>query len=426
MILSKVIRSNFFSFFVTLIIPSFISGPFLPNLILGLSSFVFLIFVIKRKIFFLFRNSFFYFFFSFCIICIFSSLLSDDIIFSLKTSLFYFRVGIFAALFSFLISINKQFIKYFFLMLSLTYSILIIDGFFQYFNGYNLIGLTVEGWNKTRISSFFGKELILGSFLSRFLPIFIAIYFFLEKKIKITIFFFILLVLISNLIFLSGERASFFILLLILFFLFLIKHKKIFFLFFSIFILITIFSYSNQKLLERMSTDVLKGFQLIKEKNQAEQSDKKKIIFFSDGHDNLIRTAYNMFKDKPILGIGPNMFRKHCSNLKYINNPNKHFCDTHPHNFYVQILAETGVSGILIILVFLLNIIYRLLVSFRNIYSKKNNNNYQIFILAGLFITLFPLTTNGNFFNSWLVSIYSILIGFYLNIFYNKKINLKK
>jgi hypothetical protein len=421
MILNKIIRSNFFSFFVILIIPSLISGPFLPNLIMGLSSFIFLIFVIKKKFFFLFKNSFFYFLFFFCIICIFSSLLSDDIIFSLKTSLFYFRVGIFAALISFLISTNKQFIKYFFLMLSLTYCILIIDGFFQYFNGYNLIGLSVEGWDKTRISSFFGNELILGSFLSRFLPIYIAIFLILEKKIKIKNFFFILLILVSSLIFLSGERASFFILLLTFFFLFLIKFEKKFFLLFSIFILISIFSYSNPKLFNRMSINVLKDFQLIKENNQAKQIDEKKIIFFSDGHDNLIRTAYNMFRDKPILGIGPNMFRKKCSNLKYINNPNKHFCDTHPHNFYIQILAETGVLGALIILVFLLNIIYKLLVILKNIYSKKINNNYQILILAGLFITLFPLTTNGNFFNSWLASIYSILLGFYLNTFYNKK-----
>ena len=57
----------------------------------------------------------------------------------------------------------------------------------------------------------------------------------------------------------------------------------------------------------------------------------------------LIKTAFNMFLDKPILGHGPKMFRVICKNEKYQVGIKP--CDTHPHNFYIQLLAETGIIG---------------------------------------------------------------------------------
>jgi O-antigen ligase len=422
--INTLIKSNFFLFFVALIIPSLITGPFLPNLILGTSAFFFLIFVFKNKLWFVFNNNFFYFFFSFCFVCILSSLLSDNIIFSLKTSLFYFRVGIFAALISFLISNNKKFNNFFFLSLCISFVVLLVDGFYQYFNNYNLLGYVVEGWNRTRLSSLFGKELILGSYLSRLLPIFIALLLINKKNNKLQKFYWLIFCLVSILIYLSGERASFFFLLLNLcILLILVKFKKKFLIFSFIFIIISIFSYSNDKLFYRMSKSVLiNDLKVITEDNKINLKNSEPIIFFSEGHDNLIRTAYNMFKDKPLLGVGPNMFRKKCSEENYAYNKSKHFCDTHPHNFYVQILAETGIFGFAILVLFFLNICREILIRFRNLYFKnKKVNNYETSVLISLFIASFPFITNGNFFNSWLVTIYSICIGFYIQFAYKNK-----
>ena len=140
--------------------------------------------------------------------------------------------------------------------------------------------------------------------------------------------------LVSVLIYLSGERASFFFLLLNLcILLILVKFKKKFLIFSFIFIVISIFSYSNVNLFNRMFKNVLiKDLKLITEDNKINLKNAEPTVFFSEGHDTLIRTAYNMFKDKPLLGVGPNMFRKKCSNDNYAYNKNKHFCDTHPHN----------------------------------------------------------------------------------------------
>ena len=53
----------------------------------------------------------------------------------------------------------------------------------------------------------------------------------------------------------------------------------------------------------------------------------------------------------PIKGIGPSGTRKTCKNLD--TNlpdwlPGKNYCGNHPHNFYIQLFAETGLIGLII------------------------------------------------------------------------------
>ena len=61
---------------------------------------------------------------------------------------------------------NKKMLNIFLLILSF----LLFDSFFQFFFGVNLLGYKISS---NRISSFFGDELILGSYLVRLLPIII-------------------------------------------------------------------------------------------------------------------------------------------------------------------------------------------------------------------------------------------------------------
>jgi hypothetical protein len=63
-----------------------------------------------------------------------------------------------------------------------------------------------------RVSSFFGHELIMGSYLSRLSPLVFGLYILNKNYNKFFSFFiFALFVLIEGLVFLSGERTSFFI-----------------------------------------------------------------------------------------------------------------------------------------------------------------------------------------------------------------------
>jgi hypothetical protein len=203
----KPISLKLIGFICAFIIPLLVTGPFLPDLLLSILSLFFLYFCYKKSHYNIFYNNYFLAFLAFWTVCILSSLLSEDILLSLKSSLPFIRIGIFAIFISFLIKQDESILKYFYVFFFLTFSILIIDGYYQYFNKYNLLGFPVG--THDRVSSFFGDELILGSYLVRLMPLFIALFIIRENKKSLEkIIFLIILILTSVLIFISGERAS--------------------------------------------------------------------------------------------------------------------------------------------------------------------------------------------------------------------------
>jgi O-antigen ligase len=141
---------------------------------------------------------------------------------------------------------------------------------------------------------------------------------------------------------------------------------------------------------------------------------------FTPAHDSLIRTAYNMFLDKPLVGHGPKMFRVICKDEKYATRVTP--CMTHPHNFYVQLLAETGIIGFSFLFSVFVYVLYCAYRQFKSIAlrQKRYLTDYQVCLLAGILITVWPLTTNSNFFNNWLMIVYSLPVGFYLHSIYGK------
>ena len=107
----------------------------------------------------------------------------------------------------YLIDKDKAILNYFYYSLILCFSALVIDGYVQYFNGVNLIGFKITG---IRVSSFFGDELIMGSYLSRLFPLLFAL-FLVRQKQKFEIYFIgFLFIFVDVLIYLSGERSAFF------------------------------------------------------------------------------------------------------------------------------------------------------------------------------------------------------------------------
>ena len=281
--------------------------------------------------------------------------------------------------------------------------------------GINLSGFKISG---IRVSSFFGDELIMGSYLSRLFPLLFAL-FLVRKKHKFEIYFIgLLFILVDILIFMSAERTSFFFLnLSTVFIIILIKEYQKFRLitFIIAMVFVLILSLNSSILSERMFKGPAKDMGLI------ENSKEKEPVIFTPVHDSHIRTAYNMFKDKPIFGHGPKMFRVICKDKKYVVS--KSPCSSHPHNFYIQLLSETGIIGFLFLFIALSYVIYTALRQLKAIIlrQKKPLTDYQVCLLAGILISVWPFSPNGNFFNNWLMVVYSLPVGFYLHSIYGKK-----
>ena len=335
-------KNQIINFLIASTIPFLILGPFFPDLIVSISTLIFLFYAVKKKDFYYFNNKPSIIFFIFCLYCILVTLLSaEDRLLSFESSLFYFRIGIFSCLIWYLIENDKSILKYFYYVLVICFSALVVDGYLQFFTGSNIIGLPKLG---VRISSFFGNELILGSYLSRLFPLLFAL-FLVKEKNKYEIYYVgLLFILVDLLIYISGERTAFFFLnLSTLFIIILIKEYQKFRLitFLIALILIVGLTLNSEKLFNRMIKGPAQSMGL------AIENQNKNI--FTSGHDSLIKTAFKMFKDKPILGHGPKMFRVICKNEKYQIGIKP--CDSHPHNFYVQLLAETGIIGFSFLLI---------------------------------------------------------------------------
>ena len=390
----------FFRIPVTLfsLIPFFlITGPFLSDLSVSIISILFLIYCLKRNNFSYFNHKYFYFFLIFWIYLIMNTLINNFNLDSFKISFFYFRYGVFVIAIATFLKEDYEFIKYFFYCIFICFTILVLDGLYQYLAGENILG-----WKSTaRTSSFFGDEKILGSYLSRLWPIFFGLCLFIFKK-ENKLYLFVILIFISSeaLIFLSGDRTSFFYINLSAIFVILFSQKllktRLIILLSSILVL-TIISFINPTAKERVFDLTIKQMKGVEERLPQEQE----IFIFSRTHTHHYISALKMFLDNKILGVGVKNFRNFCNDGKY--KISKDSCTTHPHNIYIQILTETGIIGFLFLLTGLIYfckyILKHLILKFKR---KYYFNDFEICILSGIAIYLWPIVPTGNIFNNWL------------------------
>lgn len=407
-----------------------ITGPFIPDLSVTLMALIFIYISIKEKYWKYYDNYYFKFFIVFNVYLVGISFFSDDIFISLKSSLFYFRFIIFALCIWFLFDVTDFHFKkkYSIFLLSLLI-ILSIDSLIQYLLGYNIIG--ISPFEDNRMSSFFMDRLVLGSFLIRLLFLSITLYLITHLKFnKYNLIYYFSLIVICAGILVSGERTSFGLLILSCFIFFLIFrfNFKLSMPILIGFIFILTISAFDKNVRYRIFIEPLHQSNLISEKILKNYNDVKegyihdndKPILFSKEHSAHYLTAYKIFLDNVLIGTGPKMFRKKCSDVKYNSGINS--CTTHPHNLILQFLSETGLIGLFFYLVMFFYVCLNLLKKiFRFNHSNKND-----YILAGCLISLlanlFPLVPSGNIFNNWLSIIFYLPFGVYL---YYKKVNYK-
>lgn len=327
---------NSISSFSQIIIISFpfllISGSLLPDTACVLIGIFYLIFAIKNKSLAECKNYIIYFLILIFIYINLNSFFSFNPKISFGTSLPFFRIILFIVGLSYFLNKHKNLKIYFFYSSCVSICLLLIDSLVQYFYGINLIGLKLL--DETRVSSFFGKELIMGSFVARILPLVLALSYFIDsihiKNIRTAILFFS-----GFLVLLSGERTSFLLYLFsLILFLFLNYNKKQIFVFLSIFLLFFLILFSfNSKPVNRIFYHTF---------NQL--SETRNIFNFSYRHNLHFYTANKMFQDSKLIGQGIKSFRFLCSNPKFtaLNKiiEDKKFIS--PKNGYVYFLVDEG------------------------------------------------------------------------------------
>ena len=114
------------------------------------------------------------------------------------------------------------------------------------------------------------------------------------------------------------------------------------------------------------------------------------------------------------IGGGIKNFRYYCHvNPKSKNTDFK--CNMHPHNYFLEILTETGLIGFFLTLTIFSTVIYLTFIKKYFLKSSLNNNKIIVPFIFLFLVEIFPLKSTGSFFTtnnaSFLFLIMSILIA---------------
>ena len=383
------------------------------------------IYIFKIKIFVISNKIYKYLFFSFFFYLIFITTLNNWSISSLDElyklhlvkSFFFLRFLLLFFIITKLIE-NKFFdTKKFFLSCSFWALLISGDVFIQYIFGKNIFGFAVMP--SGRATSFFGEELIAGGFLQKFS---IFLIFLISIKIKnknylnLIIIFLFIIFLIPIIFTYNRMPLVIFLSSFLLFFLIERKFKEIFTILISSFLVVlVIINFSSST---KIKTDFQKFYYESKDiafnifplfKN----NEKVSKTFYETGYLIHFNSGIQIWKQNKFFGNGLKSFR-----LKCVFAENQ-ICNTHPHNYLIEILVDSGIIGLfLIYLIFLLG-----LINFVKFYLNETNLNNRltsvVFFLL-IFFEFFPFRSTGSFFTTSNASFIFLILSIFLNI---KKLN---
>jgi O-antigen ligase len=291
--------------------------------------------------------------------------------------------------------------KIFLIALLFILSFIIIDVWWQYIFGYDLLGNPGLP-DINRLTGPFRDNPVPGIFIARYLFLILYLGYFIKYiqiPIKNTLFIFIILLLGTLSIYITGERMALIIFIsgasIISIGLFL-QYKKIRkYILFSLFLIISLLVIAQQafpKLNDRMIIDLF----------------YKLSNFSSSDYMLVFKSAYAVWIENPILGTGFHQYRDACIGLGYWGSGGG-VC-FHPHNISLELLSETGVIGFLLYFILIGSIAYSCI---KPLIQKKD---WLLLSLSFslLFISFFPLIGGMSLFNNWIGSTIWLLVGWVL------------
>ena len=328
---------------------------------------------------------------------------------------------------------DSNILNYKIFIITAAFSVVLVslDVIYQYIFDFNIIGLKSYGTHNTGV---FGDEIISGGYIQNFSFFALFFLFFILNKKKNIKFLLspILFNILGLSILFSGNRMPLVLFLFgsFLIILFIKKLRKIMLLN-SIFFIIAAGVVINldpdkKNRMESIIGDTKKIFTRTAELERENKSYNLNINYEEleqHGYTELFLTAIDTWKMNKLFGNGIKSFRIDCG--KFQNPKKDRICSNHPHNYYLEILTETGIVGLLIV-IFIGSLF--LIFIFKNFkFFRENNLNDLFFIAASMswILEMFPIKSTGSFFstnNAAYILLMSGIILSYKKMSQNKKV----
>ena len=132
----------------------------------------------------------------------------------------------------------------------------------------------------------------------------------------------------------------------------------------------------------------------------------------------IFKTALDVASDHPVFGVGVHNYQAVCTEDKYgpqlVGPNNFKRCQGHPHNTYLQWLAETGGVGLVLYSVFAALVLIALG------QAARFHRGDMLFVGLGVAVALrlWPLQTATSFYSTWSAAPFFLILGWAL--FYSR------
>jgi len=432
----KVFQSrNVLNFLICFFPLSFVFGNLIVNIEIVLISLLG-IFIYKKNIFFFDNKKTIIVLFAFFLLLIFSTLLFHNFYLDsprVIKSILFLRYFFFFLVISTVVK-NKDFnFKYFSLSCFLITIFLSIDIIFQTYEGVNLLGYPQQ---TNHSSGIFGTELIAGGYIQKFCLIGLIFLTFTSSSLNKTILYISLSSLILGMgIFFSGNRMPFILFIISIFIslFFVKKYRSTIFFVLTLMLIFLIIVLNNNNVIKKKYISFFSNSiyiaKILKDeiKNDFKESGSLKIP--GSGHGVIFVSSLHTWLEKPFLGRGIRSFGITCRKNQFIFYPGKNdygglknrSCAPHPHNYYLEILNDTGLIGMSLIAITII------MIGINNInFYKARNFKYSFInyiLILTLFVELIPIRSSGAFFSTANASFIFFLLGLIINLHKNNDHN---
>ena len=345
-------------------------------------------------------------------------------------TILYLRYFFLYMVIRFLIIENKINFKWFFISCSVFCIFVSFDIFYQFIFSKDIFGFVSQDPNG--LSGPFGDERIAGGYLHKFsiFSFFLFPFFFKFKKIYLSIILSILFIIFVVAIILSGNRMTLalYLMCILLILIFEKKTRKYIPISFVATIAIFYFIFSNNDQLKNHFHGLYaKGKQMaqIFVSENLTKSSKVPGYLIPDYYQEF-KTFYGTWLMNKYIGGGVRSFRHNCWKRTVIKSNERGTCSTHPHNYYLEILTDLGLLGLMFSSLIFLIAIYETLIRKYFLKTQVIDQYANKLIIPFIFVFLseiFPIRHSGSFFatmnSTYIFLIISIIIS--LNFIKNKK-----